>query len=60
MLILINEIKKETLIVWTEPNQTDYAISFQEQAGCNDIWFRFLSLPLFFLFFSFYSNFDFF
>ncbi|KAJ3411746.1 Platinum sensitivity protein [Chytridiales sp. JEL 0842] len=28
----------ETLIVWTEPNGTDLALSFQEASGCSDIW----------------------
>ena len=29
----------ETLIVWTEPNGTDMALSFQEPEGCAAIWF---------------------
>lgn len=28
----------ETLIVWTEPNGTDMALSFQEAEGCAAIW----------------------
>ncbi len=28
----------DTLIVWTEPNQTDMALSFQEAEGCAVIW----------------------
>ncbi|KAK6335928.1 Platinum sensitivity protein [Orbilia blumenaviensis] len=28
----------ETLIVWTEPNGTDMALSFQEPEGCAAIW----------------------
>lgn len=28
----------ETLIVWTEPNGTDMALSFQEAEGCAVIW----------------------
>ncbi|KAI9350073.1 component of IIS longevity pathway SMK-1-domain-containing protein, partial [Zopfochytrium polystomum] len=30
--------QQDTLIVWTEPNGTDLALSFQEAAGCTDIW----------------------
>lgn len=33
---LISEI--DTLIVWTEPNGTDMALSFQEAEGCLVIW----------------------
>lgn len=31
-------IVTETLIVWTEPNGTDMALSFQEAEGCSAIW----------------------
>ncbi len=27
----------ETLIVWTEPDGTDYALSFQDVEGCGEI-----------------------
>ncbi|KAL4884115.1 component of IIS longevity pathway SMK-1-domain-containing protein [Aspergillus karnatakaensis] len=30
--------QQDTLIVWTEPNQTDMALSFQEAEGCAVIW----------------------
>ncbi|KAL3433611.1 component of IIS longevity pathway SMK-1-domain-containing protein [Aspergillus tetrazonus] len=30
--------QQDTLIVWTEPNQTDMALSFQEAEGCAMIW----------------------
>ncbi|KAL4900189.1 hypothetical protein BDW74DRAFT_102888 [Aspergillus multicolor] len=30
--------QQDTLIVWTEPNQTDMALSFQEAEGCALIW----------------------
>ncbi|KAI2092610.1 Platinum sensitivity protein [Ophidiomyces ophidiicola] len=30
--------QQETLIVWTEPNGTDMALSFQEADGCAVIW----------------------
>ena len=29
---------QETLIVWTEDDSCDLALSFQEKAGCDDIW----------------------
>lgn len=28
----------ETLIVWTETDGTDYALSFQDIEGCADVW----------------------
>ncbi|KAI9343620.1 component of IIS longevity pathway SMK-1-domain-containing protein [Obelidium mucronatum] len=30
--------QQDTLIVWTEEDGTDMALSFQEQAGCNELW----------------------
>ncbi|OJD36122.1 uncharacterized protein BKCO1_1300057 [Diplodia corticola] len=30
--------QQDTLIVWTEPNGTDMALSFQEAEGCGQIW----------------------
>ena len=32
-------VDSETLIVWTEQNGTDMALSFQEAEGCAVIWF---------------------
>jgi hypothetical protein len=29
----------DTLIVWTEQNGTDMALSFQEPEGCASIWY---------------------
>ena len=31
-------IATDTLIVWTEPNGVDMALSFQEAEGCAAIW----------------------
>jgi hypothetical protein len=31
-------IFQETLIVWSEGENYDLALSFQEKAGCDDIW----------------------
>ncbi|KAJ3188852.1 Platinum sensitivity protein [Gaertneriomyces sp. JEL0708] len=30
--------QQDTLIVWTEPSGKDLALSFQEPAGCDDLW----------------------
>lgn len=32
-------VPPDTLIVWTETNGTDMALSFQEADGCAAIWF---------------------
>ena len=48
---------EDTLIVWTETDSTDLALSFQEAAGCSDVWlvhFRFSCHLLFFFFFFFF------
>jgi protein phosphatase-4 regulatory subunit 3 len=28
----------DTLIVWTEPDGVDYALSFQDPEGCSEVW----------------------
>jgi len=28
----------DTLIVWTEPDGIDYALSFQDPEGCSEVW----------------------
>ncbi|KIY46468.1 hypothetical protein FISHEDRAFT_47252, partial [Fistulina hepatica ATCC 64428] len=30
--------QQDTLIVWTEPDGMDYALSFQDPDGCSEIW----------------------
>ncbi|KAL0950186.1 hypothetical protein HGRIS_010179 [Hohenbuehelia grisea] len=30
--------QQDTLIVWTEPDGTDYALSFQDPEGCSEVW----------------------
>ena len=30
--------QQETLIVWSEGDNFDLALSFQEKAGCDEIW----------------------
>lgn len=30
--------QQDTLIVWTEPDGTDFALSFQDVEGCNEVW----------------------
>lgn len=39
---LVLMIITDTLIVWTESNVTDMALSFQEPEGCAAIWCVFL------------------
>ena len=31
-------VSQETLIVWSEADNFDYALSFQDKAGCDEIW----------------------
>lgn len=38
---------KETLIVWSEGENYDLALSFQEKAGCDDIWENICDVSLF-------------
>ena len=33
--------QQDTLIVWTEQNGTDMALSFQEPEGCANIWYAY-------------------
>ena len=37
-LRLTMDIQTDTLIVWTEPDGVDYALSFQEPEGCAEVW----------------------
>lgn len=30
--------QQDTLIVWTEPDGTDFALSFQDAEGCSEVW----------------------
>jgi protein phosphatase-4 regulatory subunit 3 len=30
--------QQDTLIVWSEPDGTDLALSFQELSGCDELW----------------------
>ncbi|KAJ8698742.1 Platinum sensitivity protein [Pleurotus ostreatus] len=30
--------QQDTLIVWTEPDGVDYALSFQDPEGCSEVW----------------------
>lgn len=36
--------QQETLIVWSEGDNVDLALSFQEKAGCDDIWEKICSV----------------
>ena len=31
---------QDTLIVWSENDTTELALSFQERAGCDEIWYK--------------------
>lgn len=31
-------LSADTLIVWTEPDGVDYALSFQDPEGCSEVW----------------------
>jgi len=31
-------VRQETLIVWSEGDNCDYALSFQEKKGCDEVW----------------------
>ena len=35
---LTNNDVQETLIVWSEGDNCDYALSFQEKKGCDEVW----------------------
>lgn len=35
---VVFSLSPETLIVWTEPNGADYALSFQDPEGCLEVW----------------------
>jgi protein phosphatase-4 regulatory subunit 3 len=37
-LVFLVSLSPETLIVWTEPNGADYALSFQDPEGCSEVW----------------------
>ncbi|XP_021101959.1 serine/threonine-protein phosphatase 4 regulatory subunit 3B isoform X5 [Heterocephalus glaber] len=36
--VKLNPLTKDTLIVWSEAENYDLALSFQEKAGCDEIW----------------------
>jgi protein phosphatase-4 regulatory subunit 3 len=41
----IYQHQNETIITWTDPeSEADYALSFQENEGCNDMWDQILSV----------------
>lgn len=49
---------KDTLIVWSEAENYDLALSFQEKAGCDEIWEKIcqviMSVVYIYIFFSRY------
>lgn len=34
----VYQLQQDTLVVWTEPDGTDMALSFQEAEGCHEVW----------------------
>ena len=38
--------QQETLIVWSEGDNFDLALSFQEKAGCDEIWEKICQVTL--------------
>ncbi|KAL6307189.1 component of IIS longevity pathway SMK-1-domain-containing protein [Sparassis latifolia] len=34
----VYQLQQDTLIVWTEPDGNDYALSFQDPDGCAEVW----------------------
>lgn len=38
LLNIIFQRQHDTLIVWTDSSKRDMALSFQEKAGCDEIW----------------------
>lgn len=47
-------LAKDTLIVWSEAENYDLALSFQEKAGCDEIWEKICQVNMFL--FVFYSS----
>lgn len=41
-------LKQDTLIVWSEAENYDLALSFQEKAGCDEIWEKICQVHLYF------------
>jgi len=39
---------QETLIVWSEGDNCDYALSFQEKKGCDEVWEKICQVLYFF------------
>jgi len=37
-VVMMMTVMQETLIVWSEGDNCDYALSFQEKKGCDEVW----------------------
>ena len=37
-LTIVYQRQQDTLIVWSDPSRRDQALSFQEKAGCDEVW----------------------
>lgn len=44
--ILCFHLQQDTLIVWSEAENYDLALSFQEKAGCDEIWEKICQVQL--------------
>ena len=42
-------VGQDTLIVWSEADNYDFALSFQEKAGCDEIWEKICQVRVFLL-----------
>lgn len=38
LILFFTSYQTDTLVVWTEPDGTDMALSFQEFEGCHEVW----------------------
>lgn len=43
---MCDDFFQETLIVWSEADNYDLALSFQEKAGCDEIWEKICSVSI--------------
>jgi hypothetical protein len=51
-LIKLTLIFQDTLIVWSEGDNFDLALSFQEKAGCDEIWEKICQVNIIYFLFN--------
>lgn len=49
LLMVFVLLLKDTLIVWSEAENYDLALSFQEKAGCDEIWEKICQVIVYFI-----------